>query len=197
MVVEAVVFDLDGVLIDSEQIWNQVRESFVKERGGRWHSHAHRDMMGMSAPEWSRYMHDILGLSDSPLDISAEVVRRMEGMYRHELPLMKGAVQAVNRLAGPWRLAIALIFEPTAHRHSSGNGRARTSVCRHHCFRGSPAGKARSRCLSGSRIGVSQIVLRFACTILCKAHLPVGSSRRSLEHQTDEQCRHTMVLSFV
>ncbi|HKN86062.1 MAG TPA: HAD family phosphatase [Nitrospiraceae bacterium] len=105
--VEAVVFDLDGVIIDSEQIWNRVRESLVRERGGRWHSHAHRDMMGMSAPEWSRYMHDVLGLSDSPQDISTEVVRRMEEMYRHELPLMKGAVQAVDRLTGCWPLAVA------------------------------------------------------------------------------------------
>jgi HAD superfamily hydrolase (TIGR01509 family) len=105
--VEAIIFDLDGVIIDSEQIWNRVRESLAKERGGRWHDHAHRDMMGMSAPEWSRYMHDVLGLSDSPQDISAEVVRRMEAMYRHELPLMKGAVQAVDRLAGRWPLAVA------------------------------------------------------------------------------------------
>jgi len=105
--VEAIVFDLDGVIIDSEQIWNRVRESLTKERGGRWHSHAHRDMMGMSAPEWSRYMPDVLGLSDSPPDISAEGVRRMEEMYRHELPLMTGAVQAVHRLAGRWPLAVA------------------------------------------------------------------------------------------
>ena len=106
-VVEAIIFDLDGVIIDSEQIWNRIRESLAKERGGRWHHHAHRDMMGMSAPEWSRYMHDVLGLSDSPVEISAEVVRRMEESYRQELPLMKGAVQAVRRLAGSWPLAVA------------------------------------------------------------------------------------------
>ena len=105
--VEAIVFDLDGVIIDSEQIWNRVRESLAKERGGGWHSHAHQDMMGMSAPEWSRYMHDVLGLSDPPPDISAEVVRRMEGMYRQALPLMTGAVKAVHRLAGRWPLAVA------------------------------------------------------------------------------------------
>jgi HAD superfamily hydrolase (TIGR01509 family) len=106
-IVEAVVFDLDGVIIDSEQIWNEVRESLVKERGGRWHGHAQQDMMGMSAPEWSRYMHDVLGLSESPQDISAEVVRRIEGIYREELPLMKGAVRAVERLANRWPLAVA------------------------------------------------------------------------------------------
>jgi phosphoglycolate phosphatase-like HAD superfamily hydrolase len=106
-IVEAVVFDLDGVIIDSEQIWNEVRESLVKERGGRWHGHAQQDMMGMSAPEWSRYMHDVLGLSESPQDISAEVVRRIEGIYLEELPLMKGAVRAVERLASRWPLAVA------------------------------------------------------------------------------------------
>jgi HAD superfamily hydrolase (TIGR01509 family) len=106
-VIEAVVFDLDGVIIDSEQIWDRVRESLVKEWGGQWSSHAQRDMMGMSSLEWSRYMHEILGLSASPEEISAEVVRRIEGIYRKDLPLMKGAVQAVDRLAGRWPLAVA------------------------------------------------------------------------------------------
>lgn len=105
--IEAVVFDLDGVIIDSEQIWDRVRESLVKECGGRWSSQAQRDMMGMSSLEWSRYMHDVLGLSASPEEISAEVVRRIEGIYRQELPLMKGAGQAVDRLAGCWPLAVA------------------------------------------------------------------------------------------
>lgn len=106
-IIQAVVFDLDGVIIDSEQIWDQVRESLVKERGGRWSGQAQRDMMGMSSLEWSRYMHDVLGLSASPEDISAEIVRRIEGIYRHKLPLLKGAVQAVNRLADRWPLAVA------------------------------------------------------------------------------------------
>jgi len=65
-VIEAVVFDLDGVLLDSEHIWDDVRERLVRERGGRWHDRAQREMMGMSSPEWSRYVHDELGVSDLP-----------------------------------------------------------------------------------------------------------------------------------
>ena len=75
--IEAVIFDLDGVLIDSEQAWDEVRREFVLERGGRWHDHTQRDMMGMSSVEWSRYIHDELGVDMPPQQISAEVVRRL------------------------------------------------------------------------------------------------------------------------
>jgi HAD superfamily hydrolase (TIGR01509 family) len=106
-VIEAVVLDLDGLLLDSEQLWDAAREQFVRERGGRWHEQAQRDMMGMSSPEWSRYVHDELGVPDPPEGISAEVVRRLEGLYRERLPLLPGAREAVQRLARRWPLALA------------------------------------------------------------------------------------------
>ena len=105
--IEGVVFDLDGLLLDSEQVWDATREQLVSERGGRWHDRAQRDMMGMSSLEWSRYMHDELGLSDPPEEISAEVVRRLEARYRTALPLLSGAREAVQRLAVRWPLALA------------------------------------------------------------------------------------------
>ena len=105
--IEAVVFDLDGVLIDSEHVWDEVRQQLAEERGGRWHDQASRDMMGMSSPEWSRYMHDVVGLREPPEEINAEVVRRMEAVYRERLPLIPGAVEAVDRLAAVWPLGLA------------------------------------------------------------------------------------------
>jgi HAD superfamily hydrolase (TIGR01509 family) len=106
-VIEAVVFDLDGLLLDSEQIWDAAREQLVREHGGRWHEHAQRDMMGMSSPEWSRYMHEELGLAESPEEINAEVVQRLEKLYREQLPLLPGAREAVERLAAAWPLGLA------------------------------------------------------------------------------------------
>jgi HAD superfamily hydrolase (TIGR01509 family) len=106
-VIEAVVFDLDGLLVDSEQLWDQAREALARERGGRWHDRAQTDMMGMSSLEWSRYMHDRIGLRESPEEISAEVVRRMETLYRERLPLLPGAREAVERLAARWPLGLA------------------------------------------------------------------------------------------
>jgi HAD superfamily hydrolase (TIGR01509 family) len=106
-VIEAVVFDLDGVLVDSEHVWDDVREGLAHERGGRWTERAQTDMMGMSSTEWSIYMHDVIGLPESPEAINAEVVRRMEARYAEHLPLVEGAVEAVERLAGSFRLALA------------------------------------------------------------------------------------------
>ncbi len=105
--INAVVFDLDGVLIDSEHVWDEARRELAVERGGRWHEQASRDMMGMSSHEWSRYMHDVIGLADPPEEISTEVVQRLDEIYRRELPLIEGAVEAVQRLAARWPLGLA------------------------------------------------------------------------------------------
>src|SRR5215218_3339968 len=106
-VIDAVVFDLDGVLIDSEQVWGAAREQLARERGGRWHEKAQRDMMGMSSPEWSRYMHEVIGLPEPPEEISREVVRRLAELYREHLPVVPGAREAVERLATRWPLGLA------------------------------------------------------------------------------------------
>ena len=103
----AVVFDLDGVIIDSEQLWDEVREGLARERGGRWSEQAQADMMGMSSTEWSRYMHKVVGLPEPPEEINREVVRRMLARYSEHLPLIDGAVGAVKRLAARWPLGVA------------------------------------------------------------------------------------------
>lgn len=105
--IRAVVFDLDGVLVDSEHVWDAAREELARERGGRWHEGAQRDMMGMSSTEWSRYMHETIGVPDPPEEISAEVVRRLERIYREHLPLIEDAAEAVERLVACWPLGVA------------------------------------------------------------------------------------------
>jgi HAD superfamily hydrolase (TIGR01509 family) len=103
----ALVFDLDGVLLDSEQVWNEAKEEVVGEHGGRWREDAPRVMMGMSSPEWSSYLHDELGVPLDPEEISDEVVRRLERIYRDRLPLIDGATEAVERLAARVPLGLA------------------------------------------------------------------------------------------
>jgi len=105
--IDAVVFDLDGLLLDTEQVWDEVREALVRERGGRWHDRAQADMMGMSSHEWSRYLHEELGLPEPPEELNRLVVERMEERYRDGLPVIDGAVDAVRRMAERWPLGLA------------------------------------------------------------------------------------------
>jgi len=106
-VIDAVIFDLDGVLIDSEGVWNAARRALTLEQGGKWSEDAPRAMMGMSSIEWSTYMHDALEVDLPPEEISQAVVARLEELYRERLPLLPGAREGVGRLARRWPLGLA------------------------------------------------------------------------------------------
>ena len=103
----AVVFDLDGVLIDSEPVWEEVRRGLVAEYGGQWASDAQRRLMGMSTQEWARYLSEDLGVGLPPGQVAALVIDRMAARYREEIPFLPGAVDSVRRLAGRWPLGLA------------------------------------------------------------------------------------------
>ncbi len=105
--VAAVIFDLDGVLVDSEAVWDEVRMQFTEENGGRWHADAQREMMGMSSVEWSTYVRDRLGVDMEPQEISTAVADRVAERYRERLPLLPGAVEAVKSLSAEWPLGLA------------------------------------------------------------------------------------------
>jgi len=105
--VAAVVFDMDGVIVDTEQVWDEVREQLVADWGGQYSAQSQRAMMGMSSGEWSGYMHDELGLEQTPQQINDEVVMRMLERYRAELPLIDGAVDVVSALSRSFPLAVA------------------------------------------------------------------------------------------
>jgi HAD superfamily hydrolase (TIGR01509 family) len=105
--VEAVIFDLDGVLLDSEQLWNEAKREVVEETGGRWRDGAPEAMMGMSSLEWSAYLRDALGVPLEAPQIDRRVVGRMEDLYRDHLPLLPGAVDAVRALHRRWPLGLA------------------------------------------------------------------------------------------
>ena len=104
---EAVVFDLDGVLLQSEEVWDAVRERYVVAHGGRYDEQVQRAMMGMSSPEWSSYLHEEAGVREEPQEINGDVVELMLEAYRRDLPLLPGAKEAVRRAAGAFPLALA------------------------------------------------------------------------------------------
>lgn len=105
--VEAVVFDLDGVLVDSEPVWEQVRRALVAEFGGTWQPDTQDRLMGMSTGEWSRYLSQDLGVDLPPDQVARVVIDRMTQRYREHLPWMENAIAAVRRMAAHWPLGLA------------------------------------------------------------------------------------------
>jgi HAD superfamily hydrolase (TIGR01509 family) len=110
--IRAVVFDLDGVLIDSEPVWEEVRRGLVAGRGGHWPPDAQRRLMGMSTPEWAGYLSRDLGAGLPPDQVAAEIIDRMAARYAEHVPFLDGAVDAVRLLAARWPLGLASSSPP-------------------------------------------------------------------------------------
>lgn len=104
---DAVIFDLDGLLLESEEVWDEAKRRLVSKRGGLWAPEATQTMLGMSSTEWAAYMRDGLGVPLGTGEISAEVVRTMGELYERDLPVLPGAPEAVERIAARWPLALA------------------------------------------------------------------------------------------
>ncbi len=105
--IRAVVFDLDGVIVESEQLWDAARRDVVAHAGGHWRDDATAAMQGMSSPEWARYLHDDLGVNLPEDEIVERVVAGLLGRYEQHLPLLPCAVDAVRRIGARWPLAVA------------------------------------------------------------------------------------------
>ncbi len=104
---QAVIFDLDGTLIDTEPVWDQVRRALAAEDGRDWPDSASRAVMGMSTREWSAYMSDVAGIGATAEVAAKRTIDAITARYRQDLPVLPGAREVVRRLAAHWPLAVA------------------------------------------------------------------------------------------
>jgi HAD superfamily hydrolase (TIGR01509 family) len=139
----AIVLDLDGVIVDTEEVWDRVRRAYVARHGGTWTDAATRAMQGMSSAEWSRYLRDELGAEGEPAQISRDVAAAVVAEIERELPLLPGAVAAIERLAGAATLGLASsanreVIDAVLHRAGIA-GRFAATVSSEEVPRGKPA----------------------------------------------------------
>ena len=173
--IAAIVFDMDGVIVDTEQVWDEVREELVADWGGRYSRDAQQAMMGMSSGEWSRYMHDELGLEQSPREINDEVVRRMLERYRLDIAADR---RGCRRRARPVTVVPArgrLIVESPVDRHRPRDGGHRRLLLGNGVVRGGRAGQAEPRRLPRSRATPRR---RSAGLCRCRRLAPTESAQR-------------------
>jgi HAD superfamily hydrolase (TIGR01509 family) len=105
--IKAIVFDLDGILVQSEELWDAARRELAQSHGIDWPEDATDAMMGMSSKEWSKYVHDEVGVPDSPEEINRKVLAWVEDRYRKDLQWIEGAREAVKRMAAKYPLGLA------------------------------------------------------------------------------------------
>jgi HAD superfamily hydrolase (TIGR01509 family) len=113
MPIQAVLFDMDGVLVDSEEYWWQSRVAFAQERGLTWTMDDQRKCMGSATIEWGRLMHERLAPEMTVQAIMDDVIARVIARLRARLPVLPGAVEAVRQAAGAYRVAL-VSGSPTA-----------------------------------------------------------------------------------
>jgi beta-phosphoglucomutase-like phosphatase (HAD superfamily) len=107
MAIDSVIFDLDGVLIETEQEWNDVRREFAARHGGHWDQDDQPAVMGANSMQWAEYMRDQVGVDLTPREIYEGVINGLRDRYSQHLPLIPGAWEAVTGLAPHFRLAVA------------------------------------------------------------------------------------------
>ena len=109
--IQAVVFDMDGILIDSEVLWRQVREEFAADNGMVWSAEDQASTMCCNTRMWSRIMverlqlQERLGMDDAA--IAKEIKGRLLRKYEAHRPEREGAVASVLRVAQKYKVALA------------------------------------------------------------------------------------------
>ena len=108
MSIDTIIFDLDGVIVDTEQVWSDVRREFATANGGHWTQAVDAPkVMGANSMQWAAAMRENNGV-DLPVDeIYRGIVGGVRASYERHLVVMPGAPEAIAALARVYKLGVA------------------------------------------------------------------------------------------
>lgn len=105
--IEAIIFDMDGILIDSEPVWDAARARMAARLGKTWDKNDHEAVMGVSTAEWVAYMIKRLEPNMSHAEVQEEIARNMRELYTQEIPFMPLAIDTVDLAKSLYRVGLA------------------------------------------------------------------------------------------
>lgn len=105
--IAAVMFDMDGLLVDSEPVWDEARSMMARSVGKSWNRADHKAVMGVSTEEWVDYMIRRLDLNLPPQTVETEIIAQMVALYERRIPFFKGASKAVALAADAFPTGLA------------------------------------------------------------------------------------------
>ncbi len=106
--IKAIVWDMDGLLIDSEPVWDLARKRMAAAHGVHdWNQQDHFNVMGVGTAEWVEYMIERIGLTMPPAEVEAAIVDHMAAIYLEEIPFRPNAVEKIQWAASLYPSCIA------------------------------------------------------------------------------------------
>lgn len=99
--IKALIFDLDGLLVDSEPYWDEARRILAFDVGVHWdwNEDDQKAVMGRSTHEWVEYMIKRFNLAFSPRMVEEKIIDNMVRLYRQQIPFLPGAQETVSLAA--------------------------------------------------------------------------------------------------
>lgn len=104
----AVVFDMDGILLDSSATWEAVMEGLFSEHGKSLSDFDQEAFDGGdNTQQWAAYLRRVMGFPLTEAEIIDRVIGGIIADYSEHIPLIPGAAEAVARMAARYPLGLA------------------------------------------------------------------------------------------
>ena len=94
----AALFDMDGLLIDTEPLWFDVETQILAELGASWSHDDHAKLVGSSAPVASAFISERSGGRATPEQVAEELLARMTRKLRETPPLRPGVLPLIGEI---------------------------------------------------------------------------------------------------